>query len=133
MLAIRKTDEKYNHVNYWREPLANLSDLSDLDVEGDDDLVNESKSKSPKSPTLLSIRGADNDTATPTKVQRPTSASSFTSPLKNFMFNHHENSSTPTTLSSNLARNPDDTAITNDSDDTNDYDDDDDDDDRLYR
>lgn len=128
MLAI-KTDEKYNDVNYWREPLANLSDLSDLDVEGDDDLVNESKSKSPKSPTLLSIRGADNDTATPTEVERPTSASSFTSPLKNFMFNHHENSSTPTTLSSNLARNPDDTAITNDSDYTNDYDDDDDDDD----
>ncbi|CUM56514.1 uncharacterized protein AC631_01871 [Debaryomyces fabryi] len=129
MLAI-KTDEKYNDVNYWREPLANLSDLSDLDVEGKDELVEQSKSKSPKSPALLSIRGSGEITATSNETERPTSASSFTSPLKNFMFNHLENSSNPTTaLSSNLAISPDDTAMTNDSDYTNDYDDDDDDDD----
>lgn len=123
-----KTDEKYNDVNYWREPIANLSDLSDL--EGDlNDTPNTPRSKSPMSPNLLAMRGASKASAASTKAERPKSASSFTSPLKNFMFNHHDDSPTPTSLSSNVNQSADVTLTTNDSDYTNDYDDDDEDDD----
>lgn len=38
------TDEKFSDVNYWREPLTNLSDLSDLEDE---------EASSPRSPTLI--------------------------------------------------------------------------------
>ncbi|KAK6454600.1 uncharacterized protein RJT20DRAFT_130780 [Scheffersomyces xylosifermentans] len=96
-----QTDEKFNDVNYWREPPLNLSDLSDLDEE-------DSKPEAPKSPSLLSIRSFTsekpvdyNTTKIPVSPEssdvrtrsrassslndRPTSVSSFTSPLKNFM------------------------------------------------
>lgn len=79
---VRKAEERFNDVNYWREPL-NLSDLSDIE----DDIPPE-----PKSPSLLSIRsfGSGNGTEPTEKKEkepreRPKSMSSFASPLKGFM------------------------------------------------
>ncbi|CAD1809310.1 LNS2 (Lipin/Ned1/Smp2) family protein [Candida parapsilosis] len=92
-----KTDEKFNDVNYWRSTL-NFDDLSDSDIEKDD--LDLKKSASPKlskheklshhehekeahtdNPELLQ---KSKRSRSPT-LERPLSASSFTSPLKNFM------------------------------------------------
>ena len=72
-------EERFNDVNYWREPI-NLSDLSDIE---DDE-----EPEQPKSPSLLSIRsfGFDKDVSEKKdRKERPKSGSSFTSPLKGFM------------------------------------------------
>lgn len=75
-IADIKTDEKFNDVNYWRDPVYSLSDISD-DVE-DDELENESTGRSftPSSP-----KSGEEDNG---KKPRPTSGT-FSSPLKSFM------------------------------------------------
>lgn len=96
-----QTEEKFNDVNYWREPLS-FSDLSDLDDE------ETATPEPPKSPGLLLLRSFTSDSeniydekkaatnpelnetrtrsrASSSPPERPTSVSSFTSPLKNFM------------------------------------------------
>ena len=70
-----KTDEKFNDVNYWRDPLYSLSDLSD-EVE-DEDMEEEPMDHTPSSPGL-EIDGES------TKKSRPLSGT-FSSPLKSFM------------------------------------------------
>lgn len=72
-----KTDEKFNDVNYWRDPLYSLSDLSD-DVE-DEDTEEEpmGHDHTPTSP------GLENDGESARK-SRPLSGT-FSSPLKSFM------------------------------------------------
>lgn len=78
-----RPDEKFTDLNYWREPMANFSDLSDLE---EDDTKSGALSPAlqpafmPGSPLLLS----QNDTEASPKQERPLSAS-FTSPLKSFM------------------------------------------------
>ncbi|KAG5416919.1 ned1 [Candida metapsilosis] len=92
-----KTDEKFNDVNYWKNPL-DFDDLSDSDIEKDG--LDLKKSESPKlnKNEKLSHRDHEKEEHTdnpellqkgtrsrsPT-LERPLSASSFTSPLKNFM------------------------------------------------
>lgn len=79
-----KTDERFNDVNYWREPMMNFDDL--LDEEDDikkpetkSDTSKEDKGEQlpipepPKLPTLKGVQGS-----------RP-SLMSFSSPLKSFM------------------------------------------------
>lgn len=98
-----KTDERFNDVNYWRDPLPNLSDLSD---EDEDTVKDAASAPEPKSPSTFSIRsfktapaedrkktnatGANRDSYASlspksAKKERPTSMSSITSPLKSFM------------------------------------------------
>lgn len=137
-----QVDEKYNDVNYWREPLPSLSDLSDEEDDGDvrSKLGEVPKSprsplspKAPRSPTLRSIRSGDSYSSTDPVVERPTSASSFTSPLKNFMmFGSSGNTVSQTDDSAEYAslpykqhQNPDSSILTNESDYTDDDDDDD--------
>lgn len=122
-----KTDERYNDVNYWRDPLPNLSDLSDFE-----DTESGSVPEAPKSPSLLSMRSfasdSDRNNQTPTK-SRPTS-STFTSPLKNYMA--HKPAPVPQKNLSQLdMASHEDSMVTNESDytDVEDYDEDDDDDD----
>lgn len=76
--AAKRAAERFNDVNYWREPI-NLSDLSDIE---DEEPVEE-----PKSPSLLSIRSFTSDPGPIEEKKpkdRPKSISSFTSPLKGF-------------------------------------------------
>ncbi|KAK6465128.1 Lipin/Ned1/Smp2-domain-containing protein [Scheffersomyces coipomensis] len=96
-MNFRPADEKFNDVNYWREPI-NFSDISD-----DDDTDEQDIPDAPKSPSLMSMKSF---TAEPTPelldatissrtrsrsasrgvpAERPTSVSSFTLPLQNFM------------------------------------------------
>lgn len=79
--ASKTAAERFNDVNYWREPL-NLSDLSDIEDE-------EQQVEEPKSPSLLSIRSFTSDSGQqqldePKTRERPKSISSFASPLKGF-------------------------------------------------
>ncbi|KAI5959984.1 ned1 [Candida theae] len=92
-----KTDEKFNDVNYWKNPL-DFDDLSDSDIDKDDlDLKNSGSPKLKKNEKLshrdhekeehtdnpeLLQKGARSKSPA---LERPLSASSFTSPLKNFM------------------------------------------------
>ena len=92
-----KTDEKFNDVNYWRSTL-NFDDLSDSDIEKDDlDLKKSASPKLSKHEKLLhhehekeahtdnpELLQKSKRSRSPT-LERPLSASSFTSPLKNFM------------------------------------------------
>lgn len=97
-----KVDERFNDVNYWRDPIPNLSDLSD---EEDEPLKGSSPQPEPKSPSAFSIRsftlledkvdktlrvsgltgGSYELPEKKTRKDRPTSMSSITSPLKSFM------------------------------------------------
>ncbi|CCE82224.1 Piso0_001937 [Millerozyma farinosa CBS 7064] len=136
-----QVDEKYNDVNYWREPLPSLSDLSDEDDDGDIRLKSgedpmsprsPSSPKAPRSPTLRSIRSDDSYSSADPVVERPTSASSFTSPLKNFMmFGSNGNTASQVDDSAEYAsslydqhQNPESSILTNESDYTDDDDDD---------
>ncbi|KAK6204426.1 Lipin/Ned1/Smp2-domain-containing protein [Scheffersomyces amazonensis] len=96
-MDLQPPDERFNDVNYWREPI-NFSDISDEDTD------NQIITPTPKSPALLSLKSF---TAEPTPEllvesndqrrnrsrsssrvvppERPTSVSSFTLPLQNFM------------------------------------------------
>ncbi|QFZ26618.1 putative phosphatidic acid phosphohydrolase [Clavispora lusitaniae] len=84
-------DEKFTDLNYWREPIPNIDDLSDMEEDG----TATSPAKSPPhSPKLLSsprviqtIVNNSHEPASPTpapKNDRPLSMS-FNSPLKSFM------------------------------------------------
>ncbi|KAF6064976.1 LNS2 (Lipin/Ned1/Smp2) family protein [Candida albicans] len=95
-----KTDEKFNDVNYWREPLDldNLTD-SDDDVQGLKQAVSEKNDISVKKNEKLShglILNQEKEhnnnpelleksRSRASTIERPTSGSSFTSPLKSFM------------------------------------------------
>lgn len=93
-MMIVKADEKYNDVNYWREPLPNLSDFSDDYSESE---------REPKSPGDSSIRSApsylENNGTSPygDRAQQTT----FSSPLKNFMMFGAQNASSKAPASSN--------------------------------
>lgn len=91
-----KPDEKFTDLNYWREPMANLSDFSDLEddeaepasLKSSPNLPKIGTTPTPGLPEIYSVRSADlernrSQTQSP-KKERPISAS-FTSPLKNFM------------------------------------------------
>lgn len=92
---VYRAEEKYTDLNFWREPMANLSDLSDLESDnGETFSSNKSITSSPKSKPS-SIPGSPRLGSTltnteylpalpPSKKDRPLSAS-FTSPLKSFM------------------------------------------------
>ena len=90
-----RTDEKFNDVNYWREPI-DFDNLSDSD--DDAKCIKESPTTSPNTakkgaklshdaPTKPDHTGnPDLVTQTPkSNKERPVSGSSFTSPLKSFM------------------------------------------------
>lgn len=113
-----KAEERFNDVNYWREPL-NLSDLSDIE---DDELPPE-----PKSPSLLSIRSFGSGSESTEKQdkgketrERPKSISSFASPLKGFMrFGSNEPDDSFDYGDNKQANNVDDLDINKDLDDNN--------------
>ncbi|CUM66350.1 uncharacterized protein PRCAT00004013001 [Priceomyces carsonii] len=138
------TDEKFNDVNYWREPL-NLSDLSD----NEEDVT---EPEEPKSPRLLKIRSqGSSDFGDPSSrrsrslsllTDRPNSVASFASPLKNFMMfgsnstsskNQGDQGETPdVSFNANESDYTDDGDYTDDDDyedDNEEYEDDEDDDD----
>lgn len=132
-----KPDEKFTDLNYWREPLANLSDLSDLE---DDEAEPQSMKSGPSLPKLgsvpppglpdlYSVRSLDIERsktqALSPKKERPMSAS-FTSPLKSFMM---FNSGDKSEKKKDVDEEDDFTDDDYDDDYTDDYDDDDDDDD----
>lgn len=127
MFGNYKTDERYNDVNYWREPL-NMSDLSDLE---DDETQATEESKSDDE----DARGRRTGSSSGATQERPTSMSSFTSPLKNFMTfgnRHDDDDEYQDNYAGERAKpwgNPDDSIITNDSDYTEDEDEDEDDED----
>lgn len=82
-------DEKYTDLNYWREPITILSDLSDIDDDGAPISPDKSAPTSPKlgfeSPKLNSTSMFAPTSPTPApRQERPTSGS-FNSPLKSFM------------------------------------------------
>lgn len=151
-----RPDERFTDLNYWREPLFNLSDLSDSsDDDGDNksshtDDGRSAKLKSsppspkvlhlspPVSPRLLSVVANEVDTTASPKLERPVSAS-FTSPLKNFMIRGGNATAAPKPMKSPLHFGPEHASgsrasqihddIDEDDDYTDDYDDDEDDDD----
>lgn len=82
-------DEKYTDLNYWRDPIPILSDLSDIDDNGVPTSPGRSAPASPKlsheSPKLKTTNMMATGTPSPApKQDRPVSGS-FNSPLKNFM------------------------------------------------
>lgn len=134
---VMKPDEKYTDLNYWREPLTNLSDFSDLEDDEAEPTSLKSTPSLPKLgsvpapglPDLYSVRSLEfekgNVKAASPKKERPMSAS-FTSPLKNFMmFSSGDKSE------SKKDEDEEDDFTDDDYDDdyTDDYDDDDDEDD----
>ncbi|KAG7662707.1 ned1 [[Candida] subhashii] len=101
-----RTDERYNDVNYWREPI-NFDDLSDEEDEtpageningtvlsGSPNLLSGDKLHDPSrepsqepnvnNPELI-VNNRNTNRSRASTLERPTSASSFTSPLKSFM------------------------------------------------
>ena len=97
-----RPDERFTDLNYWREPLANLSDLSDSD---DDDTDAKSVPPSPKplSPPVSPRLGSSEKQAP--RKERPVSAS-FTSPLKNFMIRGNNLTAAPKPMKSPLHLGP---------------------------
>ncbi|KAM9894378.1 hypothetical protein OXX69_011380, partial [Metschnikowia pulcherrima] len=97
-----RPDERFTDLNYWREPLANLSDLSDSD---DDDTDAKSVPPSPKplSPPVSPRLGSSEKQAP--RKERPVSAS-FTSPLKNFMIRGNNSTAAPKPMKSPLHLGP---------------------------
>lgn len=132
---VYRAEEKFTDLNFWREPMANLSDLSDLESDGGETFSsNKSITSSPKSkPSSMpgSPRlGAGNFTKAeylpslpPLKKDRPLSAS-FTSPLKSFMARGN-NTTEPKAMSPKMEPAP---LVEEDEDYSDDYDDDYDDD-----
>lgn len=136
-----KPDEKFTDLNYWREPMANLSDFSDLE----DDEAEPSSMKSgpnlpklgsappPGLPELYSVRSLDIERSKTQSLlplkERPMSAS-FTSPLKSFMmFNTGESKEKDSKKGSKDDEEEDDfTDDDYDDDYTDDYDEDEDED-----
>ncbi|OBA20391.1 LNS2-domain-containing protein [Metschnikowia bicuspidata var. bicuspidata NRRL YB-4993] len=108
---IVRPDERFTDLNYWREPMANLSDLTDSD-DVDDDAARSVKSSPPSpqpqassppaSPRLASSLFAED---TSPKQERPVSAS-FTSPLKNFMIRGGNSTAAPKPMKSPLRLGP---------------------------
>lgn len=82
-------DEKYTDLNYWRDPLPVLNDLSDIDDDGVPVSPEKSAPGSPRLPyespmlSYPSIVAPESPTPAP-RQERPTSGS-FNSPLKSFM------------------------------------------------
>ncbi|GEQ68545.1 hypothetical protein JCM33374_g2213 [Metschnikowia sp. JCM 33374] len=138
-------DERFTDLNYWRDPIPNLSDLSDSEDDQDDNRSSKSTPPSPKpaaassppvSPRLLSSISFPEE-KTGSQKERPASAT-FSSPLKNFMIRGNNSSPAPKPMSSPLTFGPramlgsvgteGNVDIDEDDDYTDDYEDDDDDD-----
>lgn len=135
---ILRADEKFTDLNFWREPLINLSDLSDLE---DDEKPLKSTPSSPilsvssltGSPKLTHLPGEESKLQKSPAKDRPISAS-FTSPLKSFMLRGNATAPEPKPLKSPMEISSQPAHADDDDDDdyTDDYDDDDDDEDDDY-
>lgn len=134
--VVYRADEKFTDLNYWREPMTNFSDFSDLE---DDEAEPEALKSTPSSPKVRptstpgspasiseSIFEPESDKLTH-KKERPISAT-FASPLKSFMMRGSTNTQEPKALSLPLSTE-DQSNLQEDEDDYDDYTDDDDGDD----
>lgn len=133
---IFRADEKYTDLNYWRENLDYLSDLSD---EEDDGVVDQKSSpglpkftalsplSSPKFPAAKSRDSSPSQFSLSSPKDRPLS-STFSSPLKSFM--GRSSKTEPKPMKAIVGQETDSANVTMDDDEyfTDDYDDDDDDD-----
>lgn len=131
MMLGLNSEEKYNDVNYWRDPLPTLSDLTDTESSSEEKSIPGSP-KSPGSKNSPSMRRQSSDSVE--KSEKPTS-SSFASPLKSFMMFGNQPSSPSKTgnrnskSSTELVDSPRGELDDHDDDDDEDDGDDDDDDD----
>lgn len=141
--SVYRADEKFTDLNYWREPLASLSDFSDLEDDEAEPEELKSTPSSPKarptstpgSPLSVSVSSFESnlDKLLPPKKERPISAS-FASPLKSFMMRGGKSTPEPKVL--NLPpdmhlemRNDEEEEDDDDYTDYDDYDDEEEDDD----
>lgn len=131
---IYRADEKYTDLNFWREPMTVMSDLSDLE---DDDAEPESLRSSSNSPKIRAMSTAEspisaieakkelNTDKLTHKKERPIS-STFASPLKSFMMRGSSNTPEPKALNIPLGNTTG--SLQDGEDEFDDYTDDDDDD-----
>lgn len=98
-----RPNEKYTDLNFWREPLNNLSDLSDLEDDEGDEIT---KSPSSARQLVLSLTGSpklnahNNSHEVFSSPSKEKSSASFTSPLKNFMMRGNNTEREPKPLAS---------------------------------
>lgn len=133
---IFRADEKYTDLNYWRENLDYLSDLSDLEDDESTDVKLSpgsprvaplSSNTSPKFPAAR-VRDVSPSRISLESNDRPASSSTFSSPLKSFMARSNYTNPAPKPMKSpQIHQNVDSPNVTMDDDDeyfTDDYDDD---------
>lgn len=133
---IFRADEKYTDLNYWRENLDYLSDLSDLEDDESTDVKLSpgsprvaplSSNSSPKFPAAR-VRDVSPSRISLESSERPASTSTFSSPLKSFMNRSNYTNPAPKPMKSpQIRQNEDSPNVTLDDDDeyfTDDYDDD---------
>ncbi|WPK25232.1 hypothetical protein PUMCH_002538 [Australozyma saopauloensis] len=130
-----RADEKYTDLNYWRENMDYLSDLSD--IEDDDSTEPKSTPGSPKlpgrsvasSPKFPASRARESSPPGMSLKSDRLSSSTFSSPLKSFMARSNYTNPAPKPMKSNIqiGQEADSANATFDDDDeyfTDDYDDD---------
>ena len=75
------SEEKYNDVNYWRDPLPSLSDLTDTESSSEEKSI----PGSPKTTGSKSAPSMKSQSSTNVEKNEKPTSSSFASPLKSFM------------------------------------------------